>query len=207
MKRRGRDDLFQFGKRVAQRRHIAHRGAVVAVVEVNRPSAGIRIGSQLEDRPMQVIAGNSGIDAGPGHEKERVHGIVCNDAAVFPMVGRTTSDNQPGRLGFRTQRFRQGGNIAVEDAGVGLQGIGVDRSRGQLTEIGGLEAGPNRQGSHGDKSVDVIGVDIDLMRGPQATERVLVGGCPGNGSDRTVLDHLEDVVVEFRVGVVGHGAT
>ena len=50
-------------------------------------------------------------------------------------------------------------------------------------------------------------IRVNLVRSPQTTERVLIDRRAGYGADGTVFDHLKHVMVESRVGVVGHFAT
>ena len=46
---------------------------------------------------------------------------------------------------------------------------------------------------------------ICLMRGVKSTESVLIGGSVGNGSDRTMFDHVEHGVLKLGAGILGHG--
>jgi hypothetical protein len=53
----------------------------------------------------------------------------------------------------------------------------------------------------------MIGVRVNLMRGVEAFQRVLIRGGIGNRADRAEFDFVQNGGVEGRVGILGHWAS
>jgi hypothetical protein len=207
VKGRRRDHILHGGKGGRQGGYIEQRGAVVAIMHVQRPSAGRSIGSQLQHGPVEIVSRNSRVGASAGHEEENVDGVGSNHAIVFAMVDGTSRHCGTKRLRFGPQPRRQRGNVAFEDAGVGFESLDIDRPSQQSAEIVREKTRSRGERADGDEPVMMLRVGVDLMRGSQAAQRILVGRRSGHRADRAVLDQLEHVVVERRMGIGGHGGT
>ena len=134
------DYLLKFFQPLDERGDVAHRGAIITIVQVHGPAASRWIGSELQQGSVQIIAGNPWVRSGTRHEEKGVHGIERDHAAMLPMVSGATGDCEPSALGLRAQRNRQRGNVALEYAGVRFKRSGVDFPRNQSLEIAGVKA-------------------------------------------------------------------
>jgi hypothetical protein len=82
-----------------------------------------------------------------------------------PVEDRMHHHPAPKALRILVERKRQGPDVAVKDAGVGLQGLGVHLACRESLQVAGVETRQPGQRPRGDMPVLVVRVGVDLVRG------------------------------------------
>src|SRR5882724_13413646 len=90
-------------------------------MHVDRPRAGGEIGAHVENRAMKVVSRKTRMGPGAGHEEQRVQRVMNHDSVLRPVMRRLPRHGEPISLALYPARGREGLDIAVEDARIGLE--------------------------------------------------------------------------------------